>query len=503
MNFRKLIALVPALILSACATVPSDYPREESFAIDANTATELKTIVDEWRADNPGPSGFFPLIDGMPALGARIRLIELAEKSIDAQYFLMKGDTAGEIFAGALLEAADRGVRVRFLLDDIFTEVRDKELEMLDAHPNIEVRLFNPISRRGIDTLNFLGDFRRANRRMHNKSFTADNQVSIVGGRNIANEYFDLRPEGVFLDLDVIGIGPVAAKVSSVFDRYWNHERALPLDAVAAQYRPEELEAIRKVVIEGFETAGDSAYSRARTSPIIEDLLSSHRPLYSASAQVFSDDPDKLIRPRDPSEDRLVQQLVEVVGNAQQQVVAFTPYLVPGDKGVEFWSSLVARGVRVTLLTNSLASNNHASVHSAYRRYRKPLLEAGVELYEVRADAVTPEDAAESLTLHTKGLVVDRKRVFIGSFNMNSRSAEVDSEMGLLIDSQEMGAQLTDLAYQRLEEMAYRVALDERGRLRWHARIDGVEVVETSEPQASGWKRFLAFLLRIAPESQL
>ena len=503
MNVRQIIALVPVLLLSACATVSFDYPREESVAIDANTSTALKTVVDEWRAENPGPSGFFPLMEGMSALGARIRLIELAEKSVDAQYFLMKGDTAGQIFAGALLKAADRGVRVRFLLDDIFTTVKDKELEVLDAHPNIEVRLFNPISRRGFDTLNFLGDFRRANRRMHNKSFTVDNQVTIVGGRNIANEYFDLRPEGVFLDLDVIGIGPVAARVSSVFDRYWNHERALPLEAVASKFKPEDLEALRRKVIEGFETAGDSAYSRARTIPIIEDLFAGRSPLYSASADVFSDEPDKLIRPRDPKEDLLVQQLVEVVGDAQQEVVAFTPYLVPGDKGVEFWSSLAARGVRVTLLTNSLASNNHASVHSAYRRYRKPLLEAGVNLYEVRADAVTPEDAAESLTLHTKGLVVDRKHVFIGSFNMNSRSVALDSEMGLLIDSQEMGAQLAELAYQRLEEIAYRVAFDERGRLEWHARIDGVEVVETSEPQAGGWKKFLAFLLRIVPESQL
>lgn len=505
MKLRHTITVFAALLLSACATAPFDYPRDESYAINAETPTRIKAAVDEWRAHNPGPSGFYPLVDGMSALGARIRLIEAAEKSIDAQYFLMKGDTAGRIFTGALLEAADRGVRVRFLLDDIFTTVEDAELELLNAHPNIEVRLHNPISRRGIGTLNYLADFKRANRRMHNKSFTVDNQMTIVGGRNIADEYFELRPEGEFLDLDVLGIGPVAAEVSAVFDRFWNHERSLPLEAVSRRFSAEELETVRRQAIDEFETVADSVYDEARSTPLIVDIVEERRHLYSANADVMTDEPDKLVSAIEVEHRALVNGLVEVINQAEREVLVLTPYLVPGDSGVEFWTSLAQRGVRVVIVTNSLASNNHTAVHSGYAKFRKPLIEGGVELYEVRANAVIPkgEKSASQLTLHTKGLVIDRKYVFIGSLNLDPRSIDINSEMGLLIDSQEMGEALAARTDERAGMRAYRLLLDEKGKLEWHGQIDGEDVVETSEPQASGMRKFIAILLKIVPDSQL
>jgi putative cardiolipin synthase len=502
---RYISTLVFSLLLSACATAPFDYPREEEYAIAADTPTALKDSVDGWLAKHPGPSGFYPLVDGMSALGARIRLIERAEKSIDAQYFLMKADTAGHVFAGALLRAADRGVKVRFLLDDIFTTVEDVGLEVLNAHPNIEVRLFNPVSRRGIGFLNFIGDFRRANRRMHNKSFTVDNQVTIVGGRNIADEYFQLRQEGEFLDLDVMGMGPVAAEVSAVFDRFWNHERSLPLEAVTTKFSPEKIEAERQKSIREFETVSDSAYHEARSTPLILDLIEDRRQLYSAHADVVTDEPDKLVNAIEREHRVLVNHLAQVINDAEEEVLVITPYLVPGDDGLAYWTSIAARGVRVVILTNSLASNNHTPVHSAYSKYRKPLIEAGVELYETRANAVSPvgNEASELLTLHTKAIVVDRRHIFIGSLNLDPRSIDINSEMGLLIDSPELGAMLTDGADQRLGEIAYQLLLDERGRLEWHAVIDGAEVIETSEPLTSGLRRFMAFMLKIVPESQL
>ncbi len=505
MKERHILALLFALLLSACATAPFDYPRESTYAIDPEAPTRLKAVVDEWRAAHDGPSGFYPLIDGMSALGARIRLIEAADKSIDAQYFLMKGDTAGQVFTGALLDAADRGVRIRFLLDDVFTTVEDKELDLLDAHPNIEVRLYNPVSRRGISALNFLGDFRRANRRMHNKSFTVDNQVTIVGGRNIADEYFELRPEGEFLDLDVIGFGPVAADVSAQFDSFWNHERALPIAALSSKFSAEELAAARLEVMDEYANVGDSVYEEARTTELITELANDRRILYSANAEVITDEPEKLVSEIAREQQVLVNRLHEVVSAAESEVIALTPYLVPGDQGVAFWRSLAERGVRVVIITNSLASNNHTAVHSGYAKYRKPLLEAGVELYETRADAVTPGAgvAPEALTLHTKGLLVDRRRVFIGSLNLDPRSIEINSEMGLLIDSAKLGEDLATGVDQRLPEITYRLELDERGRLAWRATIDGEEVVETSEPLASGGKKFTAFLLKILPDSQL
>ena len=201
---RVAILALAFTVIVGCSTLSFDYPREHSTAVSASLDSKLKGRVDNWQQSNDGPSGFYPLIGGNDAFGTRLWLMEHAEHSIDAQYFMMKGDTAGQIFAGSLLAAADRGVRVRFLLDDVFTTVGDAELALIDAHANIEVRLYNPISRRGIGILNFLGDFHSANRRMHNKSFTVDNQVTVVGGRNIADEYFELRKEGEFLDLDVV-----------------------------------------------------------------------------------------------------------------------------------------------------------------------------------------------------------------------------------------------------------------------------------------------------------
>jgi putative cardiolipin synthase len=505
MRVRGLLVLLLLLQLGACATVSYDYPVEASHAIDPAAPTRLAEVVDGWQVEHPGSSGFYPLVDGMSALGARIRLIEAAEESIDAQYFLMKGDTAGQVFAGALLDAADRGVRVRFLLDDVFTTVKDEELDLLDAHPNIEVRLHNPVARGGIVAFNFLADFKRANRRMHNKSFTVDNQVTIVGGRNIADEYFELRPEGEFLDLDVIGFGPVAWEVSAQFDQYWNHHRSVPIAALSSKFSEEELNEVRHEIIEEYATVGGSVYEEARTTELIKDLVSDRRHLYPADAEVITDDPDKLVNPIAREQQVLVTRLHQVVSSAQDEVIVLTPYLVPGDPGVAFWGSLAERGVRVVIVTNSLASNNHTAVHSGYAKYRKPLLEAGIELYEVRADAVTPGAGvqAESLTLHTKALVIDRSRTFIGSLNLDPRSIEINSEMGLLIDSADLGTVLASRIDERLPEMAYRLGRDDRGRLEWRSTNDGVDVVETSEPLASGGKRLMAFLLKIVPDSQL
>ncbi len=506
-NYHRILLLWLVLAAAGCATAPFDYPRESSTAISPDEETSLGATVDEWKAENPGPSGFYALVRGSEGLGARLRLIDRAEKTIDAQYFLMKGDTAGKVFAGSLLAAADRGVRVRFLLDDVFTTVRDEELELIDAHPNIEVRLYNPVSRFGIKSLNFLFDFRRANRRMHNKSFTVDNQVSIVGGRNIADEYFELKPEGEFMDFDVIALGPIAADVSEQFDRYWNHERSLPIRAFRSRFDEEDLKQARAGISEEMREVGESVYREAIETELLVDLVSGKRELFSAPAKVITDDPDKLVSKIGMENMILVQELAKAVQEAEEEVLVVTPYFVPGKAGVEFWRSITDKGVRVLILTNSLASNNHTAVHSGYAGFRKRVIDAGVELYEARANAVDAASAgtsdAEALTLHTKAMMIDRKRLFVGSLNLDPRSREINSEMGLLVDSAEMGKQLVDRFLAALPELAYRVERDDRGRLQWRGQIDGVEVIETKEPLTSWWLRFRAFLLKIVPNSQL
>lgn len=504
---RTLLLLVCAT-LAACASVPFDYPKETSVAIADASDTVLAREVDEWTSEHDGLSGFYPLADGMDALGARLRLLESAQSSVDIQYFLMKNDAAGGLFAAALLRAADRGVRVRFLLDDVFTTADDRTLISLDMHENIEVRLYNPVARGGIFYLNFLADFKRANRRMHNKSFTVDNSITVVGGRNIADEYFELRTDAEFLDFDVIGIGPVAADVSKVFDSFWNHERSVPMAAFAGNVDSNTISAWRADVDADFERDGKPIYTRALDSRLINDLVDDEIALYPANYDVITDDPVKLVSKISQEHQALVNFLAREAATAASEVIVVTPYFVPMDSGLTFWRDLTAKGVRVVVVTNSLASNNHIAVHSGYARHRRNLVDAGVELYEARVDAVrsSPDSGSggpDLLTLHTKAIVIDREALYVGSLNLDPRSIDINSEMGILVYSESMASGLATGFLDRLPEFAYRVETDERGKLIWRGQIGGEEVIERTEPQSSVWRRFKAWLMKIVPDSQL
>ena len=501
------LLLIFAGLMTGCATVSFDKPKSYSTVIIDTNDTSLSKAAADWVEAHDGLSGFYPLTQGMDALGVRLRLAEKAEKSIDLQYFLMKSDTAGSVMANALLKAADRGVRVRFLIDDLFTTVSDRIFLLLNQHDNIEVRIFNPVSRRGISGLNFVADFNQANRRMHNKSFTVDNVVSVVGGRNIADEYFQLKTDSVFVDFDVLAGGPIAADISRSFDEYWNHSRAVPVEQLADSPKEEDLETVRAAVADELDDIYATVFEKALDSHLLQDLIAGRQSLYAAPARVVSDIPDKLVNKVDEAYMRLVREVGEVVINAEREVILISPYYVPGDRGVELVRNLVAKGVRVIILTNSLASNNHTPVHSAYARYRKDVIRAGAELYEARANAarelIGSEDGPEILTLHTKVFFIDRRKMFVGSLNLDPRSIELNAEMGLVIDSEEMVASLIQDADDKLATLTWRVLLNNENRLEWRCRIDGQEVIETKEPQTSGWMRFKAWFMKIAPESQL
>jgi putative cardiolipin synthase len=502
---RRTLSVVLALTLaSGCASLPTGYEKTATAALTGTADTSLGAAVSRWTAEHDGQSGFYPLPAGLDALGARLALIDRAERSIDAQYFLIKDDSAGLIFAGKLVEAADRGVRVRFLLDDVFTTVADEDLLRLDEHPNIEIRLFNPIARGGISSLNFLLDFKTANRRMHNKSFTVDNQATIVGGRNIADEYFQLTADAEFVDFDMLGFGPVAAGVSTTFDRFWNHELAVPFSAF--ELSDERLPGLRAELDAAMRRMGDSIYRQAIAAPLVQDLLNRDATLFPADAEVITDDPDKLLNEVSREQQILITRMADVVAAASKEVIVSTPYFVPGDEGVAFWKGVVDSGVAVSIVTNSLASNNHIAVHSAYAGYRKKLLQAGVDLYEVRANAVadsTGDEGPDSLTLHTKAALIDGRYTFVGSLNLDPRSIDINTEMGVLVDAAALAEPLTERFKHRLPELTYKLELDERGRILWRATIDGKEVVETGEPLASGGRKLNAWVQKIAPESQM
>ena len=501
------VTLVIAALINGCTTLPDDYEKETSVAITATEETSLGISASRWVAANNGKSGFYPLQSGMNAFAARLRMIERAEVSIDAQYFLMKSDSAGHIFAQELIRAADRGVRVRFLLDDIFSSVSDEELFILDAHENIEVRLYNPIAKKGVFYFNYLSNFKRANRRMHNKSFTADSQITIVGGRNIADEYFDLNLDSEFEDFDVIGVGEVALDVAEKFDSFWNSSGSLPLEALDVEFTQEQLEKVRRQMIENFREAHDSIYQGAMINPMIETLVEQNEQLYPADWEVITDDPAKLRSSVATEQQQLMNRLNEFKQAANDEIIVITPYFVPLEPGLNFWREITNKSVRVVVLTNSLASTNHIAVHSGYSSYRKQLIEMGVELYEARADAVSQPaelpNAPDNRTLHTKLIIIDRDQVFAGSLNMDPRSIQLNAEMGVYINSPELAQELRTEFFDDIKDSAYRVTLDQKGKLQWLATIDGKQVIETSEPQSSRWRRFKSWFMKIVPDSQL
>jgi putative cardiolipin synthase len=505
-NKHVFLATVFALV-SACATVSFDEPKDQSRYLADTAQTELGDWTSQWVEAHEGVSGFYPLSGGLDALVTRLGLAEKAQKSIDLQYFIMKGDTAGLAVFKSLLMAADRGVRVRVLLDDIWTTTSDRKLVLLNEHPNIEVRLFNPVSRRGFTWLNIAFDFRRANRRMHNKSFSVDNAMSIIGGRNIGDEYFELKDDAVFVDFDVLAAGPIVSEISESFDDFWNHSHAMPIENIAKPLKNETLESFRATTGVDLRVLHGGVIEGNAQSNLLQDVLTGQIPLYPASARVIADSPDILSEKAGPEHQLLVEGLSELLLDAEHELVVVSPYYVPLKNGIQFAREARSRGIEITMVTNSLASTNHIAVHSGYSKYRRDAIRAGVKLYESRANAgrsiAADDEGPDRLVLHTKLIVVDRRYLVVGSPNMDPRSLEINAEKGLIIDSEALAGIVVEGILEQLPATTYQVIENESGKLEWRGRIDGEEVVVTREPQASRSRRLAAWFLKIVPDSQL
>ena len=455
---------------------------------------------------HPGEAGFYPLLNGIDALAARLLLAARAERTLDAQYYLIKKDTVGHAFLDALLRAADRGVRVRLLLDDISTVGYDAGMAGLDSHPNFEIRIFNPFAYRSARFMDGITSFSRVNRRMHNKSFTVDNQITVIGGRNIADEYFGAREDAKFGDLDVMGIGPVVNDVSNMFDTYWNHERAVPIAAFADM--PDdpaaELERVRALLDQSREVIKTSKYAEAVKDKVLEYVETDVSPFIWAPYTLAVDSPDKSFKAKAKDAASIKTQLRESLLSAKSEVIIISPYFVPRKAGIQAISELQRSGVDVTVITNSLAANNQSSVHGGYAPSRKPLLKSGVRIYEVRADAdiLGSELVAASgakATLHTKAFIVDRRELFIGSFNFDPRSANINTELGVIIRSPALAEQAAKRIEAQLAHQTFEVFLNEKGKLRWRGVRDGEETIYDKEPQTTWSQRFAAGFMRILP----
>jgi len=509
LGLRRTLLAVLLFAVAGCTSVPFDYPKTTSHSSppDPNTITGEAAL--RWQEDHGTLNGFVGLPEGIDAIGVRLRMMQLAETSIDAQYFILKNDRAGALFVGKLLLAADRGVQVRLLLDDVFTTGIDRQLTLLNSHPNIQIRLFNPLSRRSLKYWSYLLDFSRANRRMHNKSFTVDNSMTIVGGRNIGEEYFELKQDVMFDDYEVFAIGAVVDDVSAGFDAFWNSELSVPVEAFGIKVDPAELNGWRDYMHSKTEESATGVYAQALNSKMLRNISQGRLRPALAEATMVTDSPDKLLNPvGDQETSALRTDIGARFRDAQREILIITPYFIPQEAGTKVIEQLLAKGVRVVIVTNSLASTNHVAVHSGYARYRKRLIQAGAEIYEIRAEFTGDETgwghSPELVTLHSKSTVIDRKTIFVGSLNFDPRSILINTEMGLFIESRELGAVFTVSLFQALSQSTYKVDLDEHDKLRWTYQYDKQQEILHREPQASWSRRFMAGFYGILPiESQL
>jgi putative cardiolipin synthase len=381
----------------------------------------------------------------------------------------------------------------------------------LHAHPNFEVRIFNPFRRGAAGrSLGAMTEFGRINRRMHNKSFTIDNHITIIGGRNIADEYFGAREDAKFGDLDVAAIGPVVQEVSDMFDTYWNHQTALPAPAFVKELEdPEaELDALRHRLEKTHQEILDSKYAGAVGNKILSYDQTDNSIFKWAPYQLVVDSPDKGIKSKAKDADLITAPLAAALQAAKKKVVIVSAYFVPLKSGVEFLTALEERGVDVTIVTNSLAANNQFTVHAGYAPSRKPLLEAGARIYEMRADADIAgtefiNASGARATLHTKAFIVDDESFFIGSFNFDPRSANINTEMGVVIHDPNLALTYSNLVEEALPVKTYEVFLDDNGKLRWRGYVNGEEVVFDKEPDTTWGQRFKVGLARIIPKGQL
>ena len=502
------LMLVVAFVLAGCGTLPKDYPRTVTSAFPAYEETRGGQLFEAAAAENPGKSGFALIRDGRVAFVSRVALTELAEKTLDLQYYIWEPDATGRILASQLLEAADRGVRVRLLVDDINMAGRDTAIAAIDAHPNIEIRLFNPFANRGARLLDFAIDLNRVNHRMHNKVMVMDNAVAIVGGRNIGDHYFGVATDANFRDLDIAAAGPVVRDVSDVFDDFWNGEWSVPIEVLAERpFTTADLEQARVVLRQMIAEAPYPYQLEEDVAAFKSELVAIRDSLVWAPGVIVWDDPAALAQ--GAAQGEIIKGLAKKLDTLQDELLIESAYFVMKQVAVDRLRELHERGVRIRVLTNSLASNDVIAAHAGHAKRRKAVIGAGVELYEYRADSLVNDAnvwmGESKAALHTKALVFDRESVFIGSFNLDPRSANINTEAGLYVESPELAAQVVAYMDEGVSpENSFHLQLDEDGDLYWETARDGEVVRYDVDPDSTVFQRFLAGLIMLLPvEDQL
>jgi cardiolipin synthase C len=524
MLLRAVLRLSLAAFVAGCASLPpgSDFPKSASSALTHPEQTRMGRQLAAGKSAHSGMSGFRLLPVGTESFLLRMEMARAAVQTLDVEYFLIQSDDSGQLLIEALLEAADRGVRVRVLLDDAGSFGRDAQIRVLAGYPNVQLRVFNPFAYRGdigfVHVAEYMGDASRLNYRMHNKLIVVDNEIGIVGGRNVGDEYFQGGLDFQFGDYDIIAAGPIVNQVSATFDAFWNSPMAIPIEALAGgKPSQQDLEDYRGVLADHHAKMieADAAYMKplAAGEPLAA-MLSGNSPLVWANAEVIFDSPEKAKVENGEQGGRLLRRrLGEVAHQVRSELIIVSPYLVPGAAGMRFFEELRERDVSIRILTNSLASTDMSIVHSGYQSFRAPLLEMGAELYEVRPVLGQPVVRGNELktpssglyALHAKVFVFDRERVFVGSMNLDQRSLHLNTEIGLIIDSPELARQIA-LRFEEIAQPANSFVLrlgdaDALGQrqLVWHTLEKEVPVDFHEEPAVTLWQRLKVNVLSLLP----
>jgi putative cardiolipin synthase len=521
---RKTWLALALSLLAGCATLPQHVKKHPSEALKDPQDTALGRIVADSEAGKARSlSGIRLLSSGEEALDSLVSLADHAERTLDIQYYIIRQDDSARDLLRHVRDAADRGVRVRVLVDDLNTSGEDRHFMHLGQHPNVEVRVFNPFpgGRSAIWSriLTSISDIPRINHRMHNKLFVADNALAITGGRNIGDEYFTLDTHSNFIDLDLVGAGSIVPQLSASFDAFWNSKYAYPIASVAgpAPAAPaQSAEASQSAEAPQVPVPAAAAIAQARgvaeeDADWLRRELDAHLlKLVWAPATVLADRPAKIASDQSPDqEDTIANNIAALMRSAQQEILVVSPYFVPGKEGIALMRELIARGVHIRVITNSLASTDAPLVHNGYARYRVALLKMGVELSEVRPRLgqkrvrFHPFRSANA-SLHAKTLVIDRRTVFIGSLNMDERSKHFNSELGLVMRSPEIARQVTSLIDDISADGSYRLSLDASGHIVWSSGEGSEEKVWHNEPETTEMQRLsIKLLAPFAPEELL
>ncbi|MEL7290372.1 MAG: phospholipase D family protein [Pseudomonadota bacterium] len=501
--FQRLFTLLIFSLLVGCSSlnVADLAEKPASYHLGYQSHSPLANYFEKLQHSDPDLSGFLALNQGEDALLARLALIETAQASLDLQYYIYRSDETSHLLTWRLYEAAERGVRVRLLLDDM-QKRNDQHIAELNSHPNIEIRLFNPHQYRQARLLAMASDFERLNRRMHNKSLTADGVASIVGGRNIGNEYFSFASNVEFGDFDLLLYGEVVEQTADQFDLYWNSRYAIPMEWIVTESQTLTQSDIQQAVDTlQLEQKFSSGRYNFTNLALYQQLVQGSIKLYWGKGAVWYDHPDKV----EHQQSQLVENLSQLLATAKQSVVIISPYFVPTESGTEALIAAAQRGIDITIVTNSLASNDVFAVHGWYAKYRRPLVKGGVQLWEIKSTANSNSQwsmtGSSRASLHAKIVMVDQRMLFVGSMNWDPRSGELNTEMAAVIEQPEYVEKTLARLPIELKNNAYLMGVEDN-QLVW--RDLSTDTTLTSEPNASIWRKIGAWLAGLLPiENQL